>query len=198
MTISETTTTAAEPPVSPFPITTGKVRGYDRGTVDGFLARARASFESGARATDEPALTAIDVREAAFPLVRQGYAVASVDAALARIEDAFAERERASALARIGAGPWVAQTKEAAQVVLDRLTRPRRRRFARVGALRYGYRIDEVDIVADRISRYLAAGETVTVEQVRSVAFRMQRGGYSEVQVDAVLDAVVEIMLAVG
>jgi DivIVA domain-containing protein len=30
------------------------------------------------------------------------------------------------------------------------------------------------------------------------VAFRMQRGGYHETQVDAVLDGVVEVMLAVG
>jgi DivIVA domain-containing protein len=52
--------------------------------------------------------------------------------------------------------------------------------------------------VADRIARYLESGESLTVEQVRTVAFRMQRGGYDEVQVDAVLDAVIEVMLAVG
>ena len=63
--------------------------------------------------------------------------------------------------------------------------------------LRYGYRIDEVDIVADKIAAFLEAGEPVTVDQVRTVAFRMQRRGYSEAQVDAVLDAVVEVMLAV-
>jgi DivIVA domain-containing protein len=66
-----------------------------------------------------------------------------------------------------------------------------------VGAARYGYRVDEVDLVSDKIARFLESGESVTVEQVRSVAFRMQRGGYREVQVDAVLDAVVEVMLAV-
>jgi len=51
--------------------------------------------------------------------------------------------------------------------------------------------------VADKLAKYLATGQSVTVEQVRSVAFRMQRGGYQEAQVDAVLDAVVEVMLAV-
>ncbi|MGL1204229.1 DivIVA domain-containing protein [Vibrio parahaemolyticus] len=35
------------------------------------------------------------------------------------------------------------------------------------------------------------------MEQVRAVAFRMQRGGYDELQVDAVLDAVVTVQLAV-
>ena len=63
--------------------------------------------------------------------------------------------------------------------------------------LRYGYRIAEVDLVSDKLARYLETGDSVTVEQVRSVAFRMQRGGYRETQVDAVLDAVVEVMLAV-
>ena len=52
--------------------------------------------------------------------------------------------------------------------------------------------------MADKVARYLETGDAVTVEQVRSVAFRMQRGGYREAQVDAVLDAVVDVMLAVA
>ena len=82
--------------------------------------------------------------------------------------------------------------------MLDRLSRPKGHRFDRVGALRYGYRVDEVDLVADKLARYLETGDSVTVEQVRAVAFRMQRGGYRETQVDAVLDAVIEVMLAVA
>jgi DivIVA domain-containing protein len=92
---------------------------------------------------------------------------------------------------------WVGHTRELAQEVLDRLSRPPQHRFDRVSALRYGYRVSEVDLVTDKLARYLETGESVTVEQVRSVAFRMQRGGYRETQVDAVLDAVVEVMLAV-
>ena len=90
------------------------------------------------------------------------------------------------------------QSRRLAQEVLDRLTRPRRHRFRRVGPLRFGYRVDEVDLVADKIARYLESGEPISAEQIRSVAFRMQRRGYDETQVDAVLDAVVEVMLAVG
>ncbi len=74
--------------------------------------------------------------------------------------------------------------------MLDRLSRPRRERFDRVGFLRYGYRVDEVDVVADKIARYLERGDAVTVDQVRAVAFRMQRSGYREAQVDAVVSAV--------
>lgn len=175
-----------------FPLTTGRTKGYERRAVDAFLQQARDAFEKGAE------LTAADIRVAAFPLVRHGYTVAAVDTALGRIEDAFASRERQAAVSVSGVRTWVGQTRESAQEVLDRLTRPRRKRFSKAGPLRYGYRIDEVDLVADRLARYLETGESVTVEQVRSVAFRMQRGGYRETQVDAVLDAVVEVMLAVA
>lgn len=175
-----------------FPLTSGRTKGYDRRAVDAFLEHARVAFEQ-----DGP-MGSVDVRQAAFPLVRRGYTIAAVDTALGRIEDAFAARERQAAVRSAGAHDWVGQTRETAQIVLDRLSRPRGKRFTRVSALRYGYRIDEVDLVTDKIARYLETGQSVTVEQVRSVAFRMQRGGYREAQVDALLDAVVEVMLAVA
>lgn len=171
----------------------GAGKGYDKGAVDAFLIRAREAFEGGGGQ-----MTSAEVRLVAFPLVRRGYAIGAVDAALGRIEDAFAAREREAVVDSEGAGAWVGKTRETAQTVLDRLSRPKGRRFDRVGALRYGYRINEVDLIADKLGRYLEAGEPVTAEQVRAVAFRMQRGGYREAQVDAVLDAVIEVMLAVA
>ncbi|GAA3626804.1 hypothetical protein GCM10022200_06480 [Microbacterium awajiense] len=185
-------TTADTAPLAPFPTTRGREKGYDKASVDDFLLRARAAFEAGATE-----MTAEDVRRVGFRLVRHGYAIAAVDAALGRIEDAFAAKERERALDGSGTHAWVEQTRASAQEILDRLSRPAKQRFDRVGALRYGYRVDEVDLVADKIARYLETGESVTVAQVRSVAFRMERGGYREAQVDAVLDAVVEVMLAV-
>jgi DivIVA domain-containing protein len=186
----------SDAPVAAFPEATGRTKGYEKRAVDAFLRRAKAAFDNPEDA--ETALTAADVRRVAFPLVKRGYLIAAVDAALGRIEDAFAVRERQAVVTRSGARDWVGRTKETAQVVLDRLSRPRGLRFDRVGILRYGYRIDEVDLVADKIARYLEQGDNVSVEQVRAVAFRMQRGGYRETQVDAVLDAVVEVMLAVA
>ena len=50
---------------------------------------------------------------------------------------------------------------------------------------------------AEKLVAYFEHGDAVTVEQVRAAAFRMQRRGYDEAQVDAVLDAVVEVMLAI-
>ncbi len=178
--------------VAEFPVVTGRARGYERAAVDDLMTRARRAFEAG---TDD--FTSAEVRQAAFALVRGGYQIAAVDAALGRLEDAFASRERQDAVAADGASAWLEGTRATAEVLRSRLTRPAGHRFARAGALRYGYRIDEVDLVADRITTFLDAGDPLSVEQVRSAAFRMQRGGYSEMQVDAVLDAVVEVMLAV-
>ena len=87
------TTTEATPSAA-FPEARGREKGYEKRAVDAFLARARDAFEDGG----EP-LTAAEVRQVSFPLVRHGYAIASVDAALGRIEDAFAARERAEVLA---------------------------------------------------------------------------------------------------
>ncbi|MFJ4224990.1 DivIVA domain-containing protein [Microbacterium sp. NPDC089695] len=185
----DTTETAQERPA--FSLTSGRVRGYHRAAVDTFLAAARTAFEGGGE------LTAAEVRVASFPLVKNGYVVAEVDAALGRVEDALAARSRDQVVRARGAGAWVEQARDEAQVILDHLARPRRHRFARTGVLTFGYRVDEVDHVSSRIVRYLRDGEPLTAEQLRGAAFRMQRGGYREEQVDALLDATIDVILAV-
>lgn len=174
-----------------FSLTTGRTRGYHRAAVDTFLAGARAAFEGDGE------ISAAEVRVASFPLVKGGYAVGEVDAALGRVEDALAAREREQAVRSEGAGAWVEKARVEAQEILDHLARRRRHRFARTGMLTFGYRIDEVDHVSTRIVRYLRDGEPLTAEQLRSAAFRMQRGGYREEQVDALLDATIDVILAV-
>lgn len=191
-------TDAADAPAegtgSAFPLAGRREKGYEPRSVDAFLARARAVFEDGDGAE---AITSEAVRTVAFPLVAKGYSVIAVDAALSRIEDAFAAKEREDSIARDGTHAWVESARDSAQVILDRLSRPKGHRFARAGWLRFGYRIDEVDVVADKLRGYFEAGAPVTPDQVRGVAFRMQRRGYREEQVDAVLDAVIDVMLAV-
>lgn len=188
MTSNDTTASAL------FPLERGRAKGYERQAVDDFLVRARSAFENAGRGS----VDAATIRAVSFPMVRRGYSVVAVDTALARIENAFAARQRDQAIAADGAAAWLDATRRDAQVILDRLSRPAKARFDRVGFGRWGYRVDEVDIVADKISAYFTAGTPISAEQVRSVAFRMQRGGYREAQVDAVLDAVVEVMLAVA
>ncbi|MGW8483919.1 DivIVA domain-containing protein [Microbacterium sp. NPDC055903] len=191
-TVVDVTENRSDPQPAAFSLTSGRSRGYHPAAVDAFLAAAKETFER-----DDDALSAADVREASFPLVKKGYEIAEVDAALGRIEDAFAARARQRAVRADGPQAWVEQARNEAQLVLDHLARPRRQRFARTGLLTFGYRIDEVDHVARRIVRYLRDGEELSVEQLRSTAFRMQRRGYREEQVDALLDATIEVMLAV-
>lgn len=191
-TVEHVTDEQDDTPRSAFSLTRGRTRGYHPAAVDTFLAAAKEGFE-----VDDGTLSAAEVRIASFPLVKQGYVVAEVDAALGRVEDAFATRERERAVRAGGAAEWVEQARTEAQLILDHLARKKHHKFARVGWLSFGYRADEVDHVARRIVRYLRDGDELTVEQLRSAAFRMQRRGYREEQVDALLDATVEVMLAV-
>lgn len=187
----------------PFPTATGRERGYDRALVEEFLARARTAFEADVPrgvpeiSDEQGVLTADDVREVGFPLVKGGYRVEAVDAALGRIEEAFAARKRQRAIDAEGAEAWVDAARADAQEILDRLARPARARFDRVGVLSFGYDPAEVDAVADRVTAYLESGDPLTADQVRQAAFRMSRRGYREEQVDALLDDVVRVILAV-
>ncbi len=60
-----------------------------------------------------------------------------------------------------------------------------------------GYSPKEVDAFTKRLTDYFQNGKPMSVEQVRTVTFAAKRGGYQETQVDLLLDAVVDVMLAV-
>ena len=63
--------------------------------------------------------------------------------------------------------------------------------------LALGYRVRDVDRFAEKLTRYFRDGWPISIDDVRTVVFATQRGGYRESQVDLVLDAVVDVMLAV-
>lgn len=170
-------------------------RGYDVDEVEDFLEEARRAYTGDPRLAG--VVTASGIRQVAFTMKKGGYSPVHVDAALARLEEAFATRERERMLAQAGDQGVYQQARSEAQVVLDRLTRPRGRRFVREGLLTTGYSVRDVDAFADRIARFLQQGEPLSADDVRSVVFAAQRGGYSETQVDVVLDAVIDILLAV-
>ncbi|MWB98633.1 DivIVA domain-containing protein [Agromyces sp. MMS17-SY077] len=163
--------------------------------VDDFLVRARAAFEGRARSGER--LTADQIKTIAFGMQKGGYSTAHVDAALERLEDAFAARERGEVSRLHGDEAWLAEARQTAQVITNRLGRPEGQRFERVGALSKGYNRVDVDEFADRIRRYFEEGRPVTADEVRGVVFPAQYGGYREAQVDLLLDAVVDVMLAV-
>lgn len=166
--------------------------GYDVEEVDRFIAAARSAYDAPGRR-----LTAGDIRRTAFTMRRGGYTTRAVDAAMERLEDAFATRERERATAAGGERQFYAETRRLAKEIIGRLERPAGGRFDRVGFSRLGYSVKEVDRFALQARSYFEEGSQVSVERVRSVAFRPQRGGYSEAQVDLLIDGLVETMLAV-
>lgn len=181
--------------------------GYDRDQVDEFFARARLAYETGpadaprggAGTRTRSALSARDVRVVAFDLVRGGYDVRQVDAALDRLEDAVARREREAAVSLLGEPAAMDQLTRRAQSLQARLTRPDGQRFARGRGLDHSYHVADVDEVCRRLLGYFGDGAAMSVDEVRRAVFRTRRGsrGYREVEVDAFLDRAVEIMVAV-
>jgi DivIVA domain-containing protein len=177
-----------------FPRVRKQDRGYATEEVEAFLASARTAYATP-RGEDAP-ISAEDIRNTSFSIVRGGYDAREVDAALERLEDAFATRERERALTA-DEDAWYADARTMAQDVLDRLSRPVGERFERTGVMGQGYHRRDVDRFVHRVVRYLEDGKPLTVEDVRSIVFRSQRGGYRERQVDYLLDCVVTLMLAV-
>lgn len=180
---------------TPFPLVRRRKPGYSVHEVDDFLALARRAFDTGGRSATD--LTAADIRHTAFSMERGGYATGAVDAALERLEDTFAEREREQAVQSAGERAWYSGTRTLAKEIIARVGRNDGQRFTRVGLLALGYSPREVDRFAERVREYFEEGSDLSVDEVRAVAFRPARRGYREAQVDLLIDGVVEVMLAV-
>lgn len=179
---------------STFPRAPRSVRGYDVDQVEAFLATARDAYSDtgGTHPLDSGA-----IRNTAFAMVRGGYDPKAVDAALERLEDAFAQREREQLTAAVGDTEWNTEARAMAQSLVDRLSRPSGARFRRSGLLTTGYRVRDVDEFAERVTGFLLRGAPLTAAEVREVVFRPAKRGYDEAQVDLVLDTLVRTMLAV-
>lgn len=170
--------------------------GYNTAQVEEFLKVARRAYDGNPLPGDAP-LTSEKIRLTAFAMQKGGYSTSNVDAALERLEDAFAAQERQVASRLHGDEAWLREARATAQVVSNRLARPETQRFDRMNPLVLGYNVREVDRFADKLTRYFRDGWPISVDDVRTVVFSTQRGGYREAQVDLVLDAVVDVMLAV-
>lgn len=177
-----------------FPEARKPKRGYQSEQVDEFFRRARAAYD--ADPGSESSIASVDIRRVAFSMQKGGYSPAHVDAALERLEDAFAHRERAQGIDQYGPGRWRERNQETIDVVVRRMSRPIGRRFSRASFLTTGYHRGDVDRFANRILRHFLEGAPLTSHDVRSTVFRPQWHGYKESQVDRVLDAVIEVILA--
>ena len=172
--------------------------GYNAKQVDQFLQRARVSLESPEAAT-EP-VNSSDVRAVSFDPVKGGYSASVVDAALDRLEDAFARRERDDLIAAQGEEAWLREIGKLSGILRGRLHRPDGERFRRPAKKKArSYNTADVDRLCRELVAYLEQDKPLSVDSVRRAVFRpaVGREGYEEAQVDAFLDRVVELMAAI-
>jgi DivIVA domain-containing protein len=172
--------------------------GYNAKQVDEFLQRARVSLETHHAATDP--VNSADVRAVSFDPVKGGYSAAVVDAALDRLEDAFARRERDELIAAQGEEAWLREIGSLSGILRGRLHRPDGDRFRRPTKKKArSYNTADVDRLCHELVAYLEQDKPLSVDSVRRAVFRPAVGqdGYEESQVDAFLDRVVELMAAI-
>jgi DivIVA domain-containing protein len=169
-------------------------KGYDIEQVETFLSRARTAYEDTSRSGS---MTSWHVRTVGFDLVRGGYDVDAVDAALDRIEDAFARRERQRGEERSGPAAWQNQVRNQEQSLRAQLGRPDGQRFPRGSGMELTYDIAAVDELCRRIEESFSTDRFLPPDAVRLAVFRSRRGsrGYREASVDAFLDRVVELLV---
>ena len=167
--------------------------GYAPDEVDAFFDHARQVLDGTAEGT----ITGRDIRSTAFDLVRRGYAVGSVDAALDRLESAFVTRARERFVAEHGKDAWMGELADGARTLYGRLTRPDGERFAPAERGAPAYDRDDVDALCRRLVGYFDQGATLTAHDIRQATFRRRRGarGYAEAPVDAFCRRAVEVLL---
>ncbi|MBG0739226.1 DivIVA domain-containing protein [Paeniglutamicibacter antarcticus] len=172
--------------------------GYSTRQVDVFLRRARSYYTS--QDHDHKTVTSHDVRSVSFDPAKGGYEALAVDAALDRLEDVFAQRERDQLVSSKGEEAWLLHIGRISSVLRARLHRGDGGRFRRPkGKKTRSYNVTDVDRLCHQLLDYFEAGKPMSVDVVRRAVFAPAKGstGYEESQVDAFLDRVVELMASV-
>lgn len=174
--------------------------GYDPAEVDDFLDRVDAVLATTARDLQSaPGVGSRQVRERVFDRVQGGYDPAPVDARLDELEDELADREREAFISEHGPERWEEHLELMGQTLLGRLNRPHGERFRRPSQRKQlGYSVSDVDVLCDRITEHFRSDEALDPTLVRKAVFRQAQGQrcYEEQQVDAFMDRVVELILA--
>ncbi|MCL2804113.1 MAG: DivIVA domain-containing protein [Micrococcales bacterium] len=169
-------------------------RGYDPREVDEFFQRAQAVYEGGTAGEMAP----VDVRTVAFSQIRGGYDEGQVDGALDRLDVAFARKERSLFIAQHGQQAWLDKIVERATTLYDRLGRPAGQRFAPPDRGQYGYQIQQVDALMNRLSAYFNEGVALKSNEIRYAVFSPTKSkkSYGQAPVDAFLDRALEVLVA--
>lgn len=164
--------------------------GYEPSEVDAFIGRARDQYNN----FSAQVLDWRDITGQKFALVKGGYDVAAVDAAIDKLQDTFAERELGKKANPFGAPLGTSMLTDLRGRLLGRASRPKNQRFERAGVLGFGYSRKEVDALLTVVHEYLDGDEELTLDEVRSLTFKVQRGGYFESQVDVYIERLVEYL----
>lgn len=162
--------------------------GYDPAEVDTFIVRARDQYNN----FSSQVLDWRDITGQKFSLVKGGYDVAAVDTAIDKLQDTFAERElsrKSNPFAPSLSGSLLAELRS---LLLGRASRPKNKRFSKVNVLGAGYSRKEVDALLSIVQEFLEGEEQITIDEVRSLTFKVKRGGYFESQVDSYIERLVE------
>lgn len=183
-------------------------KGYDVHQVDAFLEQAHALYEA-----DGIQLHRSDIQDASFDIVKGGYAIPQVDAALERLEQAVTDKQTQYDIAQLGRVAWKAQTEAQFQELDRHAQRTEGQRFAPAQPKTPSYDRKQVDRLIDRVLakaeaelERISAGSsgrqgpeadpTLTSQYVEDVSFTQRKGkhGYDERQVDYYLNACVNLL----
>lgn len=164
--------------------------GYEPSAVDAFIVRARDQYNN----FSAQILDWRDISSQKFPLVKGGYEVAAVDAAIDKLQDTFAERELSRKANPFASGLTETLLVELRGLLLGRAERPKNKRFQSVGVLAVGYSRKEVDALLSIVKDYFSGEEELSIDEVRALTFKGKRGGYIESQVDAYIERLVEYL----
>ena len=163
-------------------------RGYSISQVDEFLKIAREQYNNPSLSL----VSAMDVRATRFELERNGYSISVVDAALEKLEDAFAAAEFGKELKNQGYFEFTEDLAEVKKLVLARCNRKNKKKFRKRKWPNKGYSTRQVDAFCSQLGNKVETKANLTVKELRVATFKLKRGGYAEYQVDAFLEKVVE------
>lgn len=179
--------------------------GYDVEQVDQFLARAHELYDSV-----EPKLTQRDIQRASFDLVKNGYVIAQVDAALSRLERAVVDKHTTWELEHSGRIPFKARSEAMLAALEAHYRRDPKNRFKAGLGKQPSYDRKQVDRLVDQVIAKVSsilgvegAQPTdskklidITAARVSNVIFTQRKGkrGYDERSVDYYLDAAVQLL----
>lgn len=164
--------------------------GYEPNQVNEFLDFAKEQFAN----LESELIDAKSLRNTRFRLVKNGYSISAVDAAMEKLEDVFATRELERSAANDGIHTFENHLQEGMELISNRVKRKKGRRFKRRFYLYRGYNRRQVDSFCAEVAAHLELKKELAVRAVRLTTFRTQRGGYAEYQVDAFIEKLVEVL----